>query len=79
VDLALLVLLTVLGIAARVVPRRPWVVEADASDGRQVLWRVVGWRDSGELADAAADALAHGISLPPGSESRTAAGAPPDA
>jgi hypothetical protein len=78
VDLALLVLLTVLGIAARMVLRRPWVVEADASDGRQVLWRVVGWRDSGELVSAAADALAHGISLPPGSESRPPADAPSD-
>lgn len=33
---------------------------------RRYTWRVVGWRASGEAVDAAADALAHGIAMPPG-------------
>jgi hypothetical protein len=85
-DVVLLALLTVVGIGARVVFRRPWVVEArsfvpvpvDARDGaawpsdtattelRRHTWRIVGWRASGEMVDAVANALAHGNPLPPG-------------
>lgn len=78
-DLVALVLLTVLGIAARMVFRRPWIVEAEGPAGRRVTWRVVGWRASGETVDAAADALVRGIPLPPGLESPPAVDAPTDA
>jgi hypothetical protein len=86
VDLVVLIVLTVLGIGARIVFRRPWVVEAwslvpvpvDGRDGaawpsdsatrelRRHTWRIVGWRASGEMVDAVANALAHGNPLPPG-------------
>lgn len=69
IDLALFVVLTLLGIGARVVFRRPWLVEARGPDGQRVTWRVVGWRDSGETVDAAANALTHGLALPSGGES----------
>jgi len=46
-DLAVVLLLTLLGILARVVFRRPWVIEASDDDGQRRTWRVVGWRASG--------------------------------
>ncbi len=58
VDLLLLALLAVLGIVGRVVLRRPWVVDALASDGQHLQWRVVGWRRSGERRDQVAQMLA---------------------
>ena len=72
-DLLLLALLTALGIAARIVFRRPWIVEADGPTGHRVRWRVVGWRASGATVDAAAEALAHGAAVPPGYETPDAA------
>jgi hypothetical protein len=85
-DVVLLALLTVLGIGARIVFRRPWVVEArslvpvpvDGRNGaarpsdtettelRRDTWRIVGWRASGEMVAAVANALTHGNPLPPG-------------
>lgn len=70
-DVVLLALLTVLGIGARIVFRRPWVVEARPvvpvpAELRRHTWRIVGWRASGEMVDAVANALAHGNPLPPG-------------
>ncbi|MEZ5410958.1 MAG: hypothetical protein R2761_23210 [Acidimicrobiales bacterium] len=65
VDLVILLLLAVLGILARVVFRRPWVVEAAASDGQRHQWRVVGWRRSGERCREIARSLAAGVVPPP--------------
>lgn len=65
VDLVILLLLALLGIVARVVFRRPWVLEAASSDGRRHQWRVVGWRRSGEQCRHIAQMLAAGIVPPP--------------
>ena len=49
---------------ARLLLRRPWLVEA-ASDARERRrWRVVGWPASHELLANVANALAHGHVLP---------------
>jgi hypothetical protein len=66
-DLIVIVLLTVLAVSARVVFRRPWLVEATSPTTR-ATWRVVGWRASGRAVDDAAEALAHGHRLPAGAE-----------
>jgi hypothetical protein len=67
VDLIVIVLLTVLAISARVLFRRPWIVEATSPTTR-ATWRVVGWRASGRAVDDAAEALAHEHPLPAGAE-----------
>ena len=52
------------GLTARVVSRKPWVVEATSYDplasDRQLEWRVRGWRRSGELIEQVASDLAAG-------------------
>lgn len=48
VDLAVVLVLTLLGVLARVVLRRPWTVEARSDDGSVVERQVVGWRAAGE-------------------------------
>lgn len=65
-DVLVIVLLTVLGVAARVLLRRPWTVEATGPDGLRRTWRVVGWRNAGELVDEVANDLAHGHPPPAG-------------
>jgi hypothetical protein len=70
--------LTLLGIGARVVFRRPWAVEAVAPDGATHTWRVVGWQASGDAVDAVANALEHGNPLPTGATSAPAVPPPPD-
>ena len=64
-DLALLVLLLLIGAVARVLFRRPWVVHASADGGQVRSWNVVGWRASGALVDDVASRLEAGVSLPP--------------
>lgn len=64
VDLLILVVLALLGIVARIAFRRPWLVEATASDGERHQWRVVGWRSSGERRDQVAQMLAAGVTPP---------------
>ncbi len=62
-ELVILVLLFLVSLAGRVVFRRPWTVVARGETpgaSRELEWRVVGWRRSGLLIDAAADALAAG-------------------
>lgn len=60
VDLVFVLLVAVLGLAGRVIFRRPWTVEATAPDGRRRELRVVGWRRAGEaVADLAGD-ISHG-------------------
>ena len=62
-------LLVVAGVAllARILLRRPWVVEARAGDGEVLRWRVVGWRASGAKVLEVADDLAAGV-VPPDAE-----------
>ncbi len=67
-DVVVVVLLTVLGIVARVLFRRPWVVEATSGDEMRRTWRIVGWRASHEAVDSIAGTLAHGHPPPPGYE-----------
>jgi hypothetical protein len=56
------------GIVARVLLRRPWVIEARSSDplssGRELEWRVIGWRKSGKLIDQVISDLAAGREPP---------------
>ena len=59
-DLILAVLLTALGVAGRLLFRRPWNVEAVSDTGERYRWQVVGWRASGELVTDVVNALAHG-------------------
>jgi hypothetical protein len=44
VDLVLAILLTALGVAGRLLLRRPWSVEAVSDTGERHRWQVVGWR-----------------------------------
>lgn len=64
VDLLVLVLLALAGLAGRVLFRRPWCVEAVSDRGRTCRWSVVGWRRSGESVAEARQLLAAGI-MPP--------------
>ena len=68
VDLMVALVLTALGIAARLLFRRPWTVEAVSEAGDRHRWRVVGLRASRENAADVANALAHGNPLPGGEE-----------
>jgi hypothetical protein len=68
VDVLVAIVLAALGIVARILFRRPWVVEARSSAGERHRWRVVGWRASREHVASVANALAHGNPLPPGVE-----------
>jgi len=79
-DLVVLILLTVLGVGARVLFRRPWVVEARGGTGNTMrhTWRIVGWRASGEAVEAVANALVHGNPLPPGDTAAAPPGRPED-
>jgi hypothetical protein len=60
------ILLALLGIAGRMLFRRPWTVEALSEAGDRHRWRVVGLRASREHAADVANALAHGNPLPGG-------------
>jgi hypothetical protein len=60
-ELVLLSLLVLLGGLARVLLRRPWIVEATPATGQgRFRWKVVGWRRSGAVVDAVADQLTAG-------------------
>ncbi len=55
------------GLFGRVALRRPWTVRAVAQGhDHERVWRIPGWRASGALADAAADALRDGREPPAG-------------
>ena len=64
VDVVIVLLLALLGVAGRILLRRPWTVEARADDGAVLVWRVVGWRASGEQVDRAAEHITAGA-VPP--------------
>jgi hypothetical protein len=53
VELVILGTLLAAGVIARILLRQPWVIEARSTDpltsGRQLEWRVRGWRKSGKL------------------------------
>jgi hypothetical protein len=66
IDLVIALVLTALGIGARLLFRRPWTVEAKSEAGERHRWRVVGLRASREHAADVANALAHGTPLPGG-------------
>lgn len=72
VELILLLLAFFWGIAARLVLRRPWTIQARASDGRELTWRAKGFRRSGRVRDAVAEALARGEADPRPAEALTA-------
>jgi hypothetical protein len=66
--LELIVLLAILtfGITARLLHRRPWIVRARiASGGREVAFRVVGFRRSGRVRDELARQIETGATLAP--------------
>lgn len=65
-DLVFIVLLFVLGLGARVLFGRPWVVQAVADDGTRIEWRTVGWRASAEQVGVIEQCLAGGGPLPAG-------------
>ena len=49
-------------VAAKVLLRRPWIVEAAVVDapGRRIRWHVIGWRRSGRVAEEVLEAVARG-------------------
>jgi len=59
VDLIVVLLVALVGVAGRVLFRRPWTVEATAPDGRRHERRVVGWRRSSAAANELAADIAH--------------------
>ena len=65
-EVAILVLLAAAILVARVVLRRPWIVEAVGGDGTVHRWDVVGWRSSGAACEAVGRHLEAGIVPPPG-------------
>jgi hypothetical protein len=69
VELIILGALLAAGVVSRVFLRQPWVIEATSSDpltsGRQLEWRVVGWRKSRKLIDQVVSDLAAGREPPP--------------
>ena len=65
-ELVVAVLLALLGIAGRMLFRRPWIVEAVSESGDRHRWRVVGWFRSREFVADVANALAHGNGVPSG-------------
>jgi hypothetical protein len=64
IDLVFVLLLAALGIVGRILFRRPWKIEATASDGARQFWHVVGLRASAKRRDEIASMLAIGITPP---------------
>ena len=60
-DLAWLVVMLLFGTIGRFVLRRPWSVEAVATDGTRREWKVKGYRDAGRLRDALAGEFSRGL------------------
>jgi hypothetical protein len=67
-ELIVLGALLAAGVAARVVLRQPWLIQARSSDpltaGRRLEWRVVGWRKSHKLIQEVVSDLAAGREPP---------------
>ena|SRR5215472_5106017 len=68
VELVIVGTLLAAGLVGRTVLRQPWVIEARSTDpltsGRQVEWRVRGWRKSEKLISEVVDDLSSGRALP---------------
>ena len=66
-DLLVVLLLAVLGVAGRVFLRRPWTVSARLASGEGPgrEWRVAGWKASGRVINEVATRLSEGEELPP--------------
>jgi hypothetical protein len=62
-DVLVILLLFVLGTAARVVLHRPWEIEAVGPRDEQLSWKVVGWNRSRRTIRAIADILGQGEAL----------------
>lgn len=61
IEVVAIALIAGVGLAARVLLRRPWTVQAvNTGTGDLHVWNVVGWRSSGGLVDRVADALTRG-------------------
>ena len=67
VELVLLALLVLLGVAVRILLRRPWIVDANpvGSVGLPRSWKVVGWRRSAEVIQEVATQLQAGPNVVP--------------
>lgn len=61
IDLAILLILALGGLIARVCFRRPWLIEARDGTGRVLRWRVVGWKASAERVEDIRHLLADGV------------------
>jgi hypothetical protein len=59
-EILLVIVLFLGGLAGRLLFRRPWTIRARAADGRELTWRAVGFRRSGRVRDEIAGALALG-------------------
>ena len=67
VDLAILLVLALGGLVARVCFRRPWLIDARDGTGRVLRWRVVGWNASAERVEDIRRQLTAGT-VPPDAE-----------
>jgi hypothetical protein len=59
-ELGLILMIALLGVAGRMVLRRPWTVRARAQDREPIRRRVSGWRNSLELKRELAAAIRDG-------------------
>jgi hypothetical protein len=64
IELLILFLLVVAGLVGRIAFGHPWIVEADAADGRRLEYRVVGYGAMRRCLTELADALRFGQSEP---------------
>lgn len=60
-EIAILLLVALAIFLARVLLRRPWVVEAVRPDGEALRWDVVGWRASGDACRTIAQHVEAGL------------------
>ncbi|MCU1370205.1 MAG: hypothetical protein JWO77_1399 [Ilumatobacteraceae bacterium] len=67
IDLAILLILALGGLIARVCFRRPWLIDARDGTGRVLRWRVVGWKASSHRVEDIRHLLADGM-VPPDAE-----------
>jgi hypothetical protein len=66
VDLAWLLGVFVVGLVARFVLRRPWLVDAHSSTGERRQWAVRGFRAAARVRDELAADFASGLHPQPG-------------
>jgi hypothetical protein len=59
-ELMIVLVLLLGGLAGRFLFRKPWTIRARSGDGRELSWHASGWRRSGRVRDDAAAALALG-------------------